>query len=382
MFNATVTFLIPFFGLSISSGIQRKLIEGVENESKEYIFNSLLLFAIASAAFSILLSVFSGIICRYTAIPISLFPHILVFTASTCLCDVILCYFQTKEKTHSYAIFQNCCTALNVGLSIMFVVGFGMGLKGRVYGISFSKLFFALIAFALIYKYLKGNHSKINKSFIKDEIFNFALPLIPIGIKSTVLTYTDRIFLTNMINVAATGVYSFGNQISLPILFFEQSFNLAFIPWLYKRLKENKESEKKKIVKITYIYFVAAPIIAIFWSVLAKPLIAVIGSPAYKDAHIYVFWLSLGYAFTGMYMMVVNYVYYVKKLNIYAFITIIIMACNIILNIILIEKHGSVGAAEATMICNFISFAFTWILSIKICPMPWFFFWKQKKRNI
>lgn len=377
MFNATATFLLPFIGLSISSGIERKLADGSEAESKEYIFNCLLIFAAAILVCSLIITAFSDIICRYIAIPKLLIPHIIIFAASTCLCNVVLSYFQIKEMCCSYAVFQNACSALNVGLSILLVVKCGMSFKGRIYGISLSKLVFAVIAFIFVCRYIRGNRNKFNRAFIRDELLNFALPLIPIEIKSVILTYTDRIFLTNMINVATTGVYSLGNQISLPILFFEQAFNLAFLPWLYKKLKENRGSEKRKIVKITYLYSITVLLTAIFWSIFTKPFMAFISGPGYEDAHQYVIWLSLGYAFTGMHMMVVNYIYYVKKLNLYTVVSIAVMVLNVVLNGVLIDQHGSIGAAEATMICNCLSFVFTWILSIKICPMPWFSFWKH-----
>lgn len=377
MFNATVAFLIPFVGLSINAGIQRKLVENNENESKEYIYNALIIFAVATVIVWLMLLVFSNLISKYTAIPKTLFPHVMIFSASSVLCNVILAFFQIKEKIMSYALFQNACTALNVIMSIFMVVIMGMSLNGRVYGITYSKLIFAIIAAVFIYQYINGNHSRINKNYIKDEILNFALPLIPTEIKATVLTYTDRIFLTNMISVATTGVYSLGNQFSLPILVFEQAFNLAFVPWLYKKLQEGRESDKRKIVKLTYMYFIIVLVVAILWSITAKPLIVLISGVEYKDAYLYVFWLSLGYAFVGMHMMVVNYIYYVKRLNFYSIVTVAVMSLNIVLNVVLIKQNGSIGAAQATMICNLLSFISTWILSSRMYPMPWLYFKKK-----
>lgn len=374
MFNATTSFLTPFVGMSIGSAIQRKIVEGNERESKEYVFNSLIIFAISTIVVFLMFIIFFEQVSKYTTIPKSLFPYIMITAASTCLFSTTLSFFQIREQPKMYAVLQNMCTLSNVGLSIFFVVGLGMKLSGRVYGITYSILIYAIISFGILYKYIKGNNNRINIPFITDEVFNFAIPLIPTEIKAIVFTYMDRIFLTNMINVATTGVYSLGNQVSLPILFFEQAFNLAFVPWLYRKLEENNEVDKRKIVKMTYIYFIIVPIIAVVWSLLARPLIEIITDTGYEDAHLYVIWLSLGYALNGMHMMVVNYIFYVKKLNLYAVATVIVMAMNIILNYVLIKKDGSIGAAEATLICNFVSFALTWILSMRVCPMPWFDF--------
>ena len=186
------------------------------------------------------------------------------------------------------------------------------------------------------------------------------------------LTYTDRLFVTNMISLGETGVYSVGNQFAMPILLLAQAFNLAFLPWLYKKLEHDKDEEKIMIVRLTYAYFVVIIAIALVWTTISKPLISFIVGKEYHGAEIYVFWLSMGYAFTGMHMMVVNYIYYYKKATSYAFVTTAVIILNVVLNYILINVFGSVGAAQATMIADFLSFVFTWLLSMKISRMPWF----------
>ncbi len=381
MFNATVTFLVPFAGMSIGAGIQKKMIEKNEKESKEYIFNCMLILFVATSLVAVVMMVFSDQISKFTSIPKQLLPQVLITTTGICLINTTLCFYQIKEKPRAYALLQNLCTILNVALSILFVVGMKFKLRGRIYGISYSSLIFAIVSIVLLHRYIKDNDNKINKAHIKDEITNFALPLIPTEIKATVLTYMDRIFLTNMINVATTGVYALGNQFSLPLLFLEQAFNLAYVPWLYKNLKDNNIKQKQKIVKLTYSYFIVVPVIAVLWAIISKPIIDVISGKGYEGAHKYVIWLALGYAFSGMHMMVVNYLYYAKKLKVYAWVTVSVMVLNIFLNYTLISHFGPIGAAEATFICNVISFVFTWALTIRSYPMPWLFFLKRNKEK-
>ena len=379
MFNATVSFLIPFVGMSIGAAIQRKMVEGNDEKSKEYIYNSLLIFATSTLLTSIVVFLFSDPLSTYTTIPKELLPCVLITTGGSCLLGAVLSFYQISNRPKIYSVIQNSCTFLNAVLSIMFIVLFDMKLLGRVYGITYSTLIFALVSVLLFYRFIARNNNKVNKGYIKDEIYNFALPLIPTEIKSTVLTYMDRVFLTNMVNVATTGVYSLGNQVSLPLLFIAQSFNTAFVPWLFTNLDENSEAKKRKIVKLSYIYFFVAILVSIVWSLLAKTMIYVITDTGYENAHIYVLWLSLGYAFIGMQMMVVNYIYYAKKLNLYATATLIIMLLNLIFNYILIKENGPIGAAEATLICNIISFLSTWVISIKVYPMPWLYLLGKKK---
>jgi Na+-driven multidrug efflux pump len=90
-----------------------------------------------------------------------------------------------------------------------------------------------------------------------------------------------------------------------------------------------------------------------------------------------VFWVSLGYAFVGMFLMVVNYISFVKKNWILAWITLACGILNIGLNYAFIQWNGALGAAKATAISYFISFLLTWFLAARVKQMPWFASFKR-----
>ncbi|MCI8886328.1 MAG: oligosaccharide flippase family protein [Dorea sp.] len=371
MFNATASFLVPFMGMSIGTAISIKLSNQSDGGEKEYIYNSLLVTGTSSMITSIIVMILAPWICQWTSIPLKYIPFILLYAVSMALCEAILSIFQIREQVKSYAIFQNVGTGTNLFLSIVLVVMFRMSLSGRICGMTFSKVIFACIAFLLMISYTKG-YRKINKKYIKDVIYKFGFPMIPTVVKSTVLTYTDKIFITNMISVSETGIYAVGNQFSMPILILAQAFNLAYVPWLFRKLYGDKKSDKKKIVKLTYAYFVIILLIALIWTLLSIPIMLFTVGSSFVSSAKYIFWLSIGYAITGMHMMVVNYIYYAKKVNIYIIVTILVLVSNIVLNYIFIYFWGAIGAAQATLIANVISFLLTWILAAKVVPMPWF----------
>jgi len=69
--------------------------------------------------------------------------------------------------------------------------------------------------------------------------------------------------------------------------------------------------------------------------------------------------------------MVVNYIFYVKKTYILAWVTFFSAGINIILNYFFIKANGAIGAAQATTITFFVQFIIVWILSAKVYKMPW-----------
>lgn len=369
MFNATVSMLTPFITMGATTAIQRKIVEK-DAATKEYVFNCLAVVIVSACIVSLLVFFGCDSIVEWTGIPSVYLFDLMLLAISTVLVDIASIILQMNSRTKTYAVFQNCGTLLNLAISFITIIGFGMGLRGRIYGLTYSKLVFAVIALFIIKREV-GITPKPNKGHAKDIVFNFGLPMIPTLLKGTILTYTDRIFITNMVSISDTGIYSVGNQFSLPILLLEQAFNLAFVPWLYRKLEEGKGGDKYKIVKMTYLYDVAVLALAVVWSAISGPIIQVISGEDYYGASQYVFWLSLGYALTGMHMMVVNYIYYYKRVRLYSIVTIAVILSNCVLNYIFINLFGTVGAAIATMIANLLSLVFTWILVMRICDMPW-----------
>ena len=79
-----------------------------------------------------------------TGIPSVFFYQIFLIIISTVIIDISLVILQMKRKEKKYAIFQNLMTVTNFLFSIVMIVNFDMGLKGRVYGYSmFKSIFFS-----------------------------------------------------------------------------------------------------------------------------------------------------------------------------------------------------------------------------------------------
>ena len=116
----------------------------------------------------------------------------------------------------------------------------------------------AVVSFA-IFGLLLLNHNgwlkfKPEKTYIRNAL-SFGVPLIPHALSGTIKTMVDRILISSMVGLSATGLYSVGFQIGMIIGILEDSFNKAYWPWLFERLKRNVDHEKRTI-KLTYTYFV------------------------------------------------------------------------------------------------------------------------------
>ena len=91
----------------------------------------------------------------------------------------------------------------------------------------------------------------------------------------------------------------------------------------------------------------------------------------YLDSKEVIPWIAFGYAFQGMYFMVVNYIFYEKKTYMLSFTTFISGVIHVILSYTFIQIYGAMGVAYATTLSFFIMFVLVWILSARVYAMPW-----------
>lgn len=369
MFGVLVSFVTPFTGLSIHGAISRVYYERDSIDIKVYVGNCLFILLISTIIVGLFFYFFSDIISEVSSVPSQILWMVVIISSAQFVSNIVLVLFQVQEKPIYFGLYSISQSALNMLLSITFVVIVGLSWNGRLYAQFFTFLFFLIISLIVL---IKNNLVKFeyNRKYIEHAL-KFGIPLVPHALSGVIISFTDRIFITNMIGVEATGIYTIGYQIGMIINLLSSSFNQAYVPWLFSKLKENIQETKRKIVKLTYGYFIVIFLIAIILSTAAPYLLKYLVGNEFNESGKFVIWIALGYAFNGMYLMVTNYIFYVQKTVYLMIITVVSAIINIILNYILIKKNGSIGAAQATTLVYLVKFILTWILSSRIYNMPW-----------
>ncbi len=150
----------------------------------------------------------------------------------------------------------------------------------------------------------------------------------------------------------------------------QTSFNQAWVPWVFQKLKVGKQEDKLRMVKITYLYILGI-LIAVFFLWLVMPVIYMFFGKAFQAGMDLVLWIALGFAFNGMYKMVSVYIFYLEKTMIIAFTSFGVAIMNVALNFVFIPEHGPQGAAVATMLSMGAQFLVTWFITSRLIKMPW-----------
>jgi O-antigen/teichoic acid export membrane protein len=369
MFNVVIGFFTPLIVLNINGAVERIYFEQDFFDFKTYVGTSFIVLTSSTFVISLLFLIFNKILVNITQLPIEILFTSIIFIFFNYFLAIVLNIMQVNKKPVKYGFLLVFASLLNSILSIIFIVSFSLSWQGRIYAQVVSIVLFGIISIYILFK-IKIKFFKYNKKYL-NNMLKFGIPLIPHALAGFLFTFLDKIFITNLVSLNETGLYSLGNSFGIIINILTTSFKLAFVPWLYSQLNKNEYKIKRRIVKITYFYFISIIFITLILSFGSHIFIRLFIDENFQKSINFVLWISLGYAFNGMYLMVCNYIFYAKKTASLSLVTIITAFIYVFLSYSLISIFGSIGAAYATTIIFLIKFVFTWKISNKIYKMPW-----------
>lgn len=378
LFTVYIYILMILCSLGLTSSISVNFYK--LHRSSIPIFNSTSFLIILCTCIFFLLTtlIFWGVLTDLTGIPffwlIMIFPIVLTNIYFLNYTNLL----QMDMKPIRFSVFQLSKSFLEGILSIVFVVVFLRSWEGRAESmvIISSIFFFVIISFMIKDRYLTRK-LYFSKKYAKDGL-SFGLPLVPHQISYWIKTGLDRYLIAFLISKEAVGIYSAGYQVGFSIFILVSAVNQAIVPYLYKKLKNKKEIDKYKLVKQTYKYFLLLIILGVFTTVFIPQVLTFFLGDDYSEASNIIPFLCFSAVIHGMYLMVLNYIFYFKESKKLAIITFSTGLIHVLLSYQFIKLFNIQGAAIATFFSYSITLIFTWRLSNKVFPLPWFEIFKIK----
>lgn len=369
IYNTVIAILSIIVGLSVDGAVGTNYFYLEKKKLKKYIGNVFIILTIFSVSVLSILMLFQTVISEQTNLPMEWIYIALGATIAQIITSINLTIWRSQQQAKNFAIYEIAQFTFNISISLVLVIGFQYGWIGRITGISSAIIIFGITSIYILY--IRGFlEISFDKEYIRD-ILKFGIPLIPHNIALWMRSGVDILLITSIVGVSQTGLYSVGYAFGGIVGIFAHAFNNAYSPYLYSQLKDITKEKKIKIVKFTYIYFIGIIVFALLLSFVFSWLIPLFLEESYQDSIKYIIWISLGYAFSGMYLMVVNYIFYIKKTHLLSIITILMSLFHVLLSYMLIKKFGAIGAAYATTISFFLTFVLVWKMSNKEYKMPW-----------
>ena len=367
-----MTFFIALIGMGLPVNITRNFFNKSREDLAKIIANLVIILSSITLLALLLIFFYSYFFDSFLEIPERWLFALPVISFMSILNKFNLIILRNQKKPLQYGFIEISKTAINLFLTILLIIGLSFDWEGRLWGILIAEIIFGLIG--IYYLIVSGFFNFHFDLGITKEVLVIALPLVFHSLSTVLLSLGDRIFLDRMLGKDVVGLYTIGYQFGMTLLIVVGAFNKSWSPWMYEKLVDISEASKKKIVKYTYLYNIFIIITAICITLLSYFLIIFMTTEEYYSSKMFIIWVSLGYAFWGMYTMIFPYFVHTGKTHFLGLITVFTGVINLFLNYFLITLNGAVGAAQATLASYFILFLLVWWYSNKIFPMPWFSF--------
>ncbi|PRX13761.1 O-antigen/teichoic acid export membrane protein [Nonlabens ulvanivorans] len=365
IFNNLSFIFIPIIGLNIVSCVLRFYYDDNIDFNKFLstvtttllICGTIIILAVASFIYSTDVDIINE------EIPNSVLLLALLFAFSSQIIEIILGIFRATERPLNYGFVRIVKTGLDLSLSIYCVVVLKLGWEGRIYPAVGVGLLIALLI--LLYLFHAYNVRLVIKKDYLRIAFKYSTPLIFHSLAGYIISFSDRFIILEFMSAEDVGLYAVAYQVGMIMSFVNNSFNQAWTPYVFSILKGGDLAKIKQLSKFNYFYFLLMIVLALSIFLMVPLIYEWFIDGKFEVDYQIVFWVLLGYAFNGMYKVLVNYLFYYKRTSSLAIITVSAAVCNIVFCILLVPRIGILGASISTTIAFFLMFALVYVYYLK-----------------
>lgn len=370
VYQAIIAFILPILSLNADSAVLVNYFKLDKKEFAKYFFNAFYIIGVTMLSFTLVFLAFPGFLAKYLEFPKEWLVALVIISFCHVIIRLAQKLWQIEKNPVKYGIFTISLTLVKDGVLLAFVIFSDYEFNGVVFSQLISYGIFSLISLIIFYRreLLKTSWEK---PYIKDSL-RMGVPLTFHQLFLWLGNQANRLIINIMIGTAATASFGIGSVYGSVVTVFQNSFNAAFVPHLYENLKDINDRRKSNLVKFTYYYnsgLIIFSILIALGGYLFNDLLFGIDYTASKQ---FIFYLALGSGFNGLYKMHINYIFFTKDTKFVMYVTLIGGVANIVMCYVLINFFGVIGAAQAYLISQVISYLLSWYFGNRLIPMPWF----------
>ncbi|WP_281001043.1 lipopolysaccharide biosynthesis protein [Marinitoga aeolica] len=324
---------------SIGTGIN-----DFKEKKKEFLSSVLFLSLLSFISVFIIIYIFRELLSNVFNIE----SNILIFSVISGYFAFIFNYYITIkvfEKNYKVKSLLSLLKAIStVILSIILVI---IIKNNKYFGRIYGELIVGIIISTILFFLILAKGKKI--IWIKAWKYSMLIgvPLILHNLSGIILSQFDRLAIQKIIGSEKVGLYSYAYTLGMIPLIILGATNLAWVPWFYDKMYENKKEEIFKKVK----YYNEIFLLLLLLMFIIIPELGIIMAPKnYSTSLIILPIIIASYYMQFLYTIYVNFAFFYKKTGSISFGTLLAGIINIVLNIWLIPIFGYEIAAITTLI--------------------------------
>jgi len=212
---------------------------------------------------------------------------------------------------------------------------------------------------------------KVNGDYLKKEMIAYGLPLTATFAMSYIVSFSDRIMLSELSSVSSAGVYSASYDVvfqTITILF--ATINLATYPFLIKSYEDGRSFKEGSESVFKILAYVTTPFLVLFLF-FSKDVSSILFVGEYRvTAEIILPIIAVAAFLSGFKCFYFDLSFQLSKNTSLQFYILLVSAIlNIPLNYVLIKSYGVTGAAVSTCIVIFFALCLSVFFGAKKCAL-------------
>lgn len=265
--------------------------------------------------------------------------------------DAGICGLQGMEHTRYRTYIEDLLYPVSRIVLLLVLLAVGMG----VLAAGFAYLIAAMLAFL-------GSHVLLNRlmplrgsfDLHASEMMRFSAPLLIAGILDMLLVQTDTLMLGYFRPSAEVGLYNAAYPLAYGVTMLLTAFGFIYYPMISRLDADDEGAEIAVIYRIVakWVFVLTFPLVVVF-VVFPSDVLAVFFGTSYAAGGTALAILTVGFFIstaTGRNRHTISALGYSKVLMV---TSLVAFTLNVVLNLLLIPRYGSTGAAVTSTASNF-----------------------------
>jgi O-antigen/teichoic acid export membrane protein len=278
---------------------------------------------------------------------------------------VPLTLIRMQERSVLFVIVSVARFVATLVLSIVFVAGLDMGVRGALLGNAVPAVGVMLL---LLPEYLLARGSRPSRALL-GRMLAFGLPFFPYLLATWLIEASDRYLLELFTTRDEVGWYALAYRIAAVMQISVAAFTMGWAPLRYRIL--GREDAQELYARLARYYVLAGSLILVALSVFARDLVALVAPPDFAPAAEVIPMISLAFLMGGLSVLMMTGMSVVKQTNSLAWIAALAAGVSVGINVLLIPVWGMHAAAATAVLANAILVAGAWVYSQRVYPVPY-----------
>lgn len=351
-FSSWVSIVGIFVGLQLGGtiGIAKNKIN--EEEYNKYCSSVVGLATCAFIVFQIAFLIFQKQLAMLMKFPSWLVPLITLQSYAS----FIISFFATKLEFEFKVEIKTAISAVlsifSIALSLVLALNMSKNrYASKIFGAMVPAVILAIIELHIIFSKGRVFYSKKHWKFA----LGLAIPLMFNSAAGIILAQSDIIMLKSIADESETGIYGLVYSLAIIVDILWSAFNHSWIPFYYEYKKNGYyEIIQKKSRGYRFIF----TSITIGFMLCAPEVFRILAPEEYWSGLKVIPLVTCAYYLNYLYSFPVNHEFFNENTRLISVATVVSAVLNIVLNLVLIPRYHSIGAAIATVVSYFFVFLF------------------------